>query len=71
MTCKKCKGNGEPYDEQKALDRAGDEIARAIDLEVLAQVGAWMDGDKGYALGTREKYEEFVKQRNYSFGEDK
>lgn len=70
-TCERCgrdHTNDKPYNEQEALNRAGDELAREIDKQALLQVGAWMDEDKGYSLGTREAYDEFVKKRNYSFG---
>lgn len=56
---------------QESIERGAEALAREIDKEVLLRVGAWMDDDKDYVLGTREKYEEFVKKRNYSFGEDK
>lgn len=71
MICRRCgrdHSNDKPYNEQEAIDRAGAEIAREIDKEAILRVGAWMDEDKGYALGTREKYEEFVRKRNESFG---
>ena len=58
-------------DYQKGIERGADALAREIDKEILLSVGAWMDDDKDYVLGTREKYEEFVKKRNYSFGEGK
>lgn len=65
--CGRDHSNDKPYNEQEALDRAAAEIAREIDKEALLRVGAWMDEDKGYALGTVEKYEEFVRKRNESF----
>lgn len=70
--CKRCgKVHSAPaIDVDKLTDAAAAELAREIDKEALLQVGAWMDEDKGYALGTREAYDEFVKKRNYSFGTD-
>lgn len=67
--CKKCKG--EPFDEQKAMDRAADEVAKQIDRELMNILA----GEKvvedfgGYEESTLEKYEAFVKKRNYKFGE--
>ena len=58
-------------DYQEGIERGAEALAREIDKEILLSVGAWMDDDKDYVLGTREKYEEFVKKRNYSFGEGK
>lgn len=71
--CERCNRyhDGPPVDPDKIADDAAAALAREIDKQALLMVGAWMDEDKGYALGTREKYEEFVKNRNYSFGEDK
>lgn len=37
---------------------------KRTDLVTLAKVGRWMDEDKGYSIGTREAYEEFVRKRN-------
>lgn len=36
-------------------------------VEPLAEVGKWMDEDKGYQESTLEKYEEFNKKRNYTY----
>jgi hypothetical protein len=33
-------------------------------LERLIEVGDWMDEDKGYSIGTEEKYNAFVEKRN-------
>ena len=35
--------------------------------ENLAEVGKWMDEDKGYELSTHEKQAEFAKNRNYHY----
>jgi len=54
MTCKRCgkdHSNDPPYNEEEALSRAGDEIAREIDKEVILQAGAMMS-DKGYSEGS-------------------
>ena len=70
QVCPRCNKihNEPPVDiEQIASDHAA-ELAREIDKEALIRVGAWMDEDKGYALGTRENYDEFVRKRNESFG---
>jgi len=56
---------------QEGIERGAEALARAIDKEALLMVGAAMDDDKDYTLGTREKYEEFVKKRNYTYGEGK
>jgi len=32
-------------------------------IERLIEVGDWMDEDKGYSIGTEEKYKEFAKKR--------
>ena len=34
-------------------------------VEELAEVGKWMDEDKGYQESTHEKQAEFAKKRNY------
>ena len=36
--------------------------------EELLEVGRWMDEDKGYEESTLEKYEEFNRKRNYTYG---
>lgn len=53
---------------QESIERGAEALAREIDKEALLMMGAVMDDDKDYALGTREKYEEFVKKRNYTYG---
>ena len=53
-----------PVDPDKIVADHAAEIARQIDLEVIAMVGGWMDEDKNYGIGTREKHEEFVRKRN-------
>lgn len=39
-------------------------------MKSLLEVGKWLDDDKDYQLSTREKYDEFVKKRNYKFLSD-
>ena len=39
-------------------------------MNSLEQVGNWLDDDKDYQLSTQEKYDEFVKKRNYKFSSD-
>jgi len=65
--CKRCgKVHNQPaIDVDKLTHEAAAELAREIDKQALLQVGAWMDEDKGYSIGTREAYDEFVKKRNY------
>jgi len=36
-------------------------------VEELAEVGKWMDEDKGYQESTHEKQAEFAKNRNYHY----
>jgi hypothetical protein len=36
-------------------------------VEDLAEVGKWMDEDKGYQESTLEKQQEFAKKRNYTY----
>jgi hypothetical protein len=72
--CGRDHSNDIPFDEQKALGDAAAELARGMDRELLKTMmlaasnimvdkGEGFDG--GYEIGTREKYEEFVKKRNY------
>jgi predicted Rossmann fold nucleotide-binding protein DprA/Smf involved in DNA uptake len=70
QVCPRCHKihNAPPVDIEKIVADHAADLAREIDKEALMKVGAWMDEDKGYALGTREKYEEFVRKRNESFG---
>ena len=69
MKCKRCGKvhNGPAFDEQVAINKAGDEIAREIDRMVMAHAGIIHEGDGGYGIGTRDKYEAFVKKRNYQW----
>jgi len=39
-------------------------------MNSLEEVGKWLDDDKDYELSTQEKYDEFVKKRNYKFSSD-
>lgn len=39
-------------------------------MNSLGEVGKWLDDDKDYQLSTQEKYDEFVKKRNYKFLSD-
>jgi hypothetical protein len=39
-------------------------------MNSLLKVGKWLDDDKDYQLSTQEKYDEFVKKRNYKFSFD-
>ena len=39
-------------------------------MNSLEEVGKWLDDDKDYQLSTQEKYNEFVKKRNYNFPSD-
>jgi hypothetical protein len=39
-------------------------------MNPLIEVGKWLDDDKDYRLSTEEKYNEFVKKRNYKFSSD-
>ena len=39
-------------------------------MNSLLKVGKWLDDDKNYQLSTQEKYDEFVKKRNYKFSSD-
>jgi hypothetical protein len=39
-------------------------------MNSLEEVGKWLDDDKDYQLSTQEKYDEFVKKRNYKFPSD-
>jgi hypothetical protein len=39
-------------------------------MNSLGKVGKWLDDDKDYQLSTQEKYDEFVKKRNYKFSSD-
>lgn len=56
-------------DYQEGLNRGAEQLAREIDRELLenlkAGVSATCDDTEGYSIGTREAYEEFVKNRNY------
>ena len=36
-------------------------------MKNLAEIGKWMDEDKGYELSTHEKQQEFAKNRNYHY----
>jgi hypothetical protein len=60
----------EPYDEQKAIDKAGDDLAKEIDREVMLYAGLLHEGG-GYEESTHEKQAEFAKKRNYTYGEEK
>jgi hypothetical protein len=68
-TCKRCGKvhNGPAFDEQVAINKAGDEIAREIDRMVMTHAGIIHEGDGGYELSTHEKYEEFNRKRNYTW----
>lgn len=68
--CKRCGivHEQDPVDPKKIINDHADALAREIDLQVLAKVGRWMDEDKGYSIGTREAYEEFVRKRNEASG---
>jgi hypothetical protein len=39
-------------------------------MNPLIEVGKWIDDDKDYRLSTEEKYNEFVKKRDYKFPYD-
>jgi len=39
-------------------------------MNLLLEVGKWLDDDKDYRLSTEEEYNEFVKKRNYKFSFD-
>jgi hypothetical protein len=39
-------------------------------MNTLLEVGKWLDDNKNYQLSTQEKYDEFVKKRNYKFPSD-
>lgn len=39
-------------------------------MNTLHEVGKWLDDDKEYQISTEEKYNEFVKNRNYKFLSD-
>jgi hypothetical protein len=39
-------------------------------MKSLEEVGKWLDDDKDYQISTQEKYDEFVKKRNYKFSSD-
>lgn len=66
--CGKDHSNDEPLNYEDAVRESADEMAKAIDMEALKLMGAWIDDDKDYTIGTRDKYEEFVKKRNYTYG---
>ena len=38
-----------------------------MNTQTLLEVGKWLDDDKDYELSTQEKYNEFVKKRNYNY----
>jgi len=65
-TCRRCGKvhDADPVDPVKISNDAAAAIAREIDMQVIMQVGKWMDEDKGYGIGTQEAYDEFVKKRN-------
>ena len=56
------------YNEQEALNRAGDDIARDIDRQVILQAGLIHEGG-GYAISTHEKQAEFAAKRNYTYSD--
>ena len=66
--CGKDHSNDEPLNYEDAVRESADEMAKAIDMEALKLMGAWIDDDKDYTIGTRDKYEEFVKKGNYTYG---
>lgn len=68
--CPRCnkEHNSPPYNEQEALDRAGDILARIIDKEALLYAAKLHDTNTQYGIGNREDYEAFVKKRNYEYG---
>ena len=39
-------------------------------MNSLLEVGKWLDDDKDYQLSSKEKYDEFVKMRNYKYPSD-
>jgi hypothetical protein len=65
--CPRCnkEHNSPPYNEQDALDRAGDILAKEIDKEALLYAAKLHDTNIEYGIGTREAYELFNKKRNY------
>lgn len=69
-TCKRCGKvhDDEPFDQQVAINKAADEIARQIDREALLQAGMIHEGG-GYELSTHEKQQAWERQRNYTYGE--
>ena len=60
-------------DYQEGLNRGAEQLAREIDRELLENLkageAATCDDTEGYSIGTREAYDEFVKNRNYDIGE--
>lgn len=66
--CHRC--GRQPVDPNKIIHDHAADIARHIDMQVMATVGGWMDEDKGYSIGTQEKYEEFVRMRNKTIAVD-
>jgi hypothetical protein len=65
--CPRC-NKEHPYNEQDALDRAGDIIAREIDKEALLYAAKLHDTNTEYGIGNKEDYEAFVLKRNYEYG---
>ena len=39
-------------------------------MNSLIEFGKWLDDDKDYQLSSKEKYDEFVKMRNYKYPSD-
>jgi hypothetical protein len=39
-------------------------------MNTLHEVGKWLDDDKDYQITTEEKYNEFMKKRNFKFPSD-
>lgn len=58
----------EPYDEQKAIDKAGDNLAKDIDHEVMLHAGMIHEGG-GYEESTHEKQAEFAAKRNATYSD--
>lgn len=60
---------GPAVNEQEYLDAAADEIAKDIDKQVMLYAGLMHAGDGGYKIGNQKDHDEFVKKRNYTYGE--
>jgi hypothetical protein len=75
-TCHYCTNRPErplEVDYHRGVVRGAEQLAREIDRELLENIKAGVavtcDDTEGYSIGTRESYDEFVKNRNYDIEE--